>query len=176
MKYIPFEITHLRHAGPAIGVAVGATVVASACGGSDDSDGAAVQAALVEQGRQIFRFDTFGDEAQWTDTLRMHEVIAAAVDPVTALSVGLDAGGECRGAGCDQTDRAADRVRLRTDHTADRRTRERLACAEISWSPASLCAIWSSCRASSACRLRTFQHRPQQHGQCKDSLARESFH
>jgi hypothetical protein len=40
-------------------------------------------------GRQIFRYDTFGDERQWTDALRMHEVIAAAVDPVTALSVGL---------------------------------------------------------------------------------------
>jgi mono/diheme cytochrome c family protein len=58
-----------------------------ACGGSPD--GAAEQAALVAQGKQVFRFDTFGDEAQWTDTLRMHEVIAAAVDPVTALSVGL---------------------------------------------------------------------------------------
>src|SRR6185295_5173325 len=46
-------------------------------------------AALVAQGKQIFRFDTFGDESQWSDTLRMHEVIAAAVDPTTALSVGL---------------------------------------------------------------------------------------
>jgi mono/diheme cytochrome c family protein len=44
---------------------------------------------LVEQGRDIFRFDTYGDETFWTDTLRMHEVIQAAVDPVTALSVGL---------------------------------------------------------------------------------------
>jgi mono/diheme cytochrome c family protein len=59
-----------------------------ACGGSDD-DAATQNAALVAQGKQIFRFDTFGDEAQWTDTLRMHEVIAAAVDPTTALSVGL---------------------------------------------------------------------------------------
>ena len=40
-------------------------------------------------GRDIFRYDTFGDEAQWTDALGLHEVIAAAVDPVTALSVGL---------------------------------------------------------------------------------------
>ena len=45
--------------------------------------------ALIAQGKQVFRFDTFGDEAQWTDTLRLHEVISAAVDPVTALSVGL---------------------------------------------------------------------------------------
>ena len=58
-----------------------------ACGGG--SDNASEQVALVEQGQQIFRFDTFGDEAQWTDTLRLHEVISAAVDPVTALAVGL---------------------------------------------------------------------------------------
>lgn len=45
--------------------------------------------ALVAQGKKIFRFDTFGDETQWTDTLRMHEVIRSAVSPATALSVGL---------------------------------------------------------------------------------------
>ena len=69
--------------------AVAATVaIATACGGSSDDD-ADRQAALVAQGQQIFRHDTFGDEAKWTDTLRMHEVIASAVDPTTALSVGL---------------------------------------------------------------------------------------
>jgi hypothetical protein len=47
------------------------------------------QTALAAQGRHIFRYDTFGDEAKWTDQLRMHEVIRTAVDPVTALSVGL---------------------------------------------------------------------------------------
>ncbi len=45
--------------------------------------------ALVAQGRDIFRFDTFGDESFWTDTLRLHEVIQSGVDPTTALSVGL---------------------------------------------------------------------------------------
>jgi mono/diheme cytochrome c family protein len=65
-----------------------AAALVVACGGGSD-DSAAEQAALIEQGKQIFRFDTFGDEAQWTDALRMHEVISAAVDPVTALSVGL---------------------------------------------------------------------------------------
>ncbi len=39
-------------------------------------------------GQAIFRFDTFGDEQLWTDTLRMHEVIQK-VDPATALAVGL---------------------------------------------------------------------------------------
>ena len=77
---------------PAVGAASTAMAMAiiSACGGSDDADdAAAAHAAQVEQGKQIFRFDTFGDEAQWTDALHMHEVIRAAVDPVTALSVGL---------------------------------------------------------------------------------------
>lgn len=49
------------------------------------------------EGQKIFRFDTFGDEAFWTDTLRMHEVIEGAglggvgpgVSPATALAVGL---------------------------------------------------------------------------------------
>ena len=45
--------------------------------------------ANLAQGRQIFRFDTFGDEQFWTDTARMHEVIQKSVSPATALSVGL---------------------------------------------------------------------------------------
>jgi mono/diheme cytochrome c family protein len=48
-----------------------------------------LDAGLVSQGRDIFRNETFGDETFWTDTLHMNEVIAAAVDPKTALSVGL---------------------------------------------------------------------------------------
>jgi hypothetical protein len=40
------------------------------------------------EGRTIFRFDTFGDEQLWTDTLQMHKVIET-VSPRTALSVGL---------------------------------------------------------------------------------------
>ena len=45
--------------------------------------------ARLADGRGIFRFDTFGDETFWTDTLRMHEVIRTGVSPKTALSVGL---------------------------------------------------------------------------------------
>jgi len=45
--------------------------------------------APVDQGQQIFRFDTFGDEQLWTDTLRLHEVIQSSVSPVAALGVGL---------------------------------------------------------------------------------------
>jgi mono/diheme cytochrome c family protein len=40
-------------------------------------------------GREVFRFDTFGDEQFWTDTARMHEVVQKSVSPTTALSVGL---------------------------------------------------------------------------------------
>lgn len=77
-----------RHVWPAIAVVTATVVLASACGGGSNRSGM-TQAELAEQGKQIFRFDTFGDEAQWTDELRMHEVIRTAVDPVTALSVGL---------------------------------------------------------------------------------------
>ncbi len=52
---------------------------------------------MVREGRQIFRFDTFGDEVFWGDTLRLHEAIAGealggvgpGVSPRTALAVGL---------------------------------------------------------------------------------------
>src|SRR5690606_7526296 len=44
---------------------------------------------LIQLGQNIFRYWTFGDEQQWTDQLEMHTVIESAVDPATALSVGL---------------------------------------------------------------------------------------
>ncbi|HEY6345326.1 MAG TPA: hypothetical protein VIY49_27850 [Bryobacteraceae bacterium] len=54
-------------------------------------------AQLVNQGRQIFRFDTFGDQAFWGDTLKLHQAIQGSalggvgpgVSPKTALTVGL---------------------------------------------------------------------------------------
>lgn len=39
-------------------------------------------------GQDIFRFDTFGDEQLWTNTLQLHKVVAS-VSPKLALSVGL---------------------------------------------------------------------------------------
>lgn len=50
---------------------------------------AAFNPRLIAEGKEIFRFDTFGDETFWTDTLRMHEVIATQVSPLLALAVGL---------------------------------------------------------------------------------------
>ena len=40
-------------------------------------------------GKQVFRFDTFGDEQFWTGTLHLNEAIQAALDPLTALKLGL---------------------------------------------------------------------------------------
>jgi mono/diheme cytochrome c family protein len=68
---------------------LGAAALVAGCGNSDVPPEETLDPGLVAQGQQVFRFETFGDEAQWTDKLRMHEVIAASVDPVTALSVGL---------------------------------------------------------------------------------------
>lgn len=53
--------------------------------------------ALVKQGRQTFRYDTFGDQAFWGDTLKLHRAIEGVrfggvgpgVSPATALAVGL---------------------------------------------------------------------------------------
>src|SRR5262249_23922001 len=52
---------------------------------------------MFEQGKQIFRFDTFGDEAFWSGALRLHQAIAGeknggvgpGVSPKAALAVGL---------------------------------------------------------------------------------------
>jgi len=74
-------------------LALAAGAALAGCGGGDGlvagDAPAEASASTIDQGRQIFRHDTFGDETFWSDTLRMHEVIAKAVDPKTALSVGL---------------------------------------------------------------------------------------
>jgi hypothetical protein len=43
---------------------------------------------MMAEGRQTFRFDTFGDEAFWGGQLRLHEAIAQA-SPRAALGLGL---------------------------------------------------------------------------------------
>jgi mono/diheme cytochrome c family protein len=44
---------------------------------------------LISEGKEVFRFETFGDEEFWTDKARMHEVVSQSVSPATALKVGL---------------------------------------------------------------------------------------
>jgi flagellar basal body-associated protein FliL len=34
---------------------------------------------MIEQGRHVFRYDTFGDEAFWGDAIKLHQAWAASV-------------------------------------------------------------------------------------------------
>lgn len=43
---------------------------------------------LTAEGQKIFRYDTFGDQVFWGDTLKLHEAVKN-VSPRTALAVGL---------------------------------------------------------------------------------------
>lgn len=70
----------------------------SATGGAEDrggvsNTGGAGDVVQVDtskfDGKQVFRFETFGDEQYWTTKLRLNEAIQAALDPVTALELGL---------------------------------------------------------------------------------------
>src|SRR5215472_7003708 len=86
-------------------VAMALTAVASAPqvsarpGGSAASQdlGNNAGAGLVSQGKQTFRFDTFGDQAFWAGTLHLNQAIAGAqnggvgpgLSPKAALGVGL---------------------------------------------------------------------------------------
>src|ERR671910_16191 len=82
------------------GVIVFVTFNVVAASGSDPNpDGTSELQArqLFEEGRGIFRFDTFGDEAFWGGQLRLHDAIKGeglggvgpGVSPNTALAVGL---------------------------------------------------------------------------------------
>ena len=75
----------------------------SAKSGNDDSDKRSQDpvknaADKVRHGRSVFRFDTFGDQAFWGDTLRLHQAIEGAacggvgpgVGPATALCRGTE--------------------------------------------------------------------------------------
>src|SRR5437762_6144294 len=44
---------------------------------------------MERQGRDIFRDDTFGDDAYWTDTAKLNEVVQHRIRPLTALGLGL---------------------------------------------------------------------------------------
>ena len=74
-----------------LGAALLAAPALAACSGDDPIQAReeVLDPALVAEGKEIFRHETFGDEQYWTDTLRMHEVVQAAVTPAVALSVGL---------------------------------------------------------------------------------------
>lgn len=74
-------------------VLVGASMALSRISAQEDD----ANRQIVEEGREIFRFDTFGDEVFWGGTLQLHQAVAGeqfggvgpGVSPNTALSVGL---------------------------------------------------------------------------------------
>ena len=90
-----------RALGVGLALTLAATVILAGCDGATavpetttvpaaaSSAAGQAPAALIEEGRETFRFDTFGDEQLWTNTLRLHEFVEKAVDPTTALKVGL---------------------------------------------------------------------------------------
>src|SRR5437879_3872603 len=69
-------------------IAFATSALVSGCGSSSNTL-TPVNTSTVADGQNTFRFDTFGDESFWTDTLHLNTVIQTAVDPMTALSVGL---------------------------------------------------------------------------------------
>ena len=80
------------------GVTVCALAITLEAFGEHDSDPIAQNGlALIQAGRQTFRFDTFGDEEYWGDTFKLHRSIEGSalggvgpgVSPATALAVGL---------------------------------------------------------------------------------------
>jgi mono/diheme cytochrome c family protein len=78
------------------GIIFNGTVSAFATGASPDVE-KKNSTALFNQGRQIFRFDTFGDQTFWGGALGLHKAIAGSknggvgpgVSPKTALALGL---------------------------------------------------------------------------------------
>lgn len=86
-----------HHNHPAVWIGLAAGMLLVACEKKPPAaDSATVSTASqsapvdsVAEGQRIFRFDTFGDEQFWTDTLKLHEVVEKSVDPTTALKVGL---------------------------------------------------------------------------------------
>src|SRR4051794_32401177 len=43
---------------------------------------------MLDEGRQTFRYETFGDQAFWSQALKIHQALRT-VSPRTALTVGL---------------------------------------------------------------------------------------
>src|SRR5690242_8533230 len=86
---VPAHPSHRRPRLPKRAVLIAAALAGLAGCAKEEPPLPKLDPTLVAQGKDIFRYDTFGDETFWTDTLQMNQVIEAAVDPTTALSVGL---------------------------------------------------------------------------------------
>jgi hypothetical protein len=76
---------------------LGGVVLNGTVGALSANRAGSAESPLLRQGKQVFRFDTFGDQAFWGDALRLHKAIEGSanggvgpgVSPKTALAVGL---------------------------------------------------------------------------------------
>ena len=74
----------------ALSTSIGAAVVQGNDGPSDQGMPLPQQMGDAELGREVFRFETFGNEGFWTDAVRLPAgIMAAGVTPLQALELGL---------------------------------------------------------------------------------------
>ena len=95
----PFMPTHRFNAFVLFASLAATALLISSCGGDSDSgsDGPSSSELPVVHavgdlvsGKQVFRFETFGNEGFWTDAVRLQQgVVAAGVTPIQALKLGL---------------------------------------------------------------------------------------
>src|SRR6187551_2621452 len=92
--------TRVRTSGRRLALALGASATLSvavvigtgrdrlSAAATTSSRAALVKPTAVIDGREIFRFDDFGDWRFWTDTLRLHDAVET-LTPNDALKLGL---------------------------------------------------------------------------------------
>lgn len=54
---------------------------------------------LIDEGRQTFRSDTFGDQTFWGDTIKLHQAIAGSAHGTHRVFIGATAPRHSRGCG-----------------------------------------------------------------------------
>ena len=89
------------HIRPQFFISLATAITLSSCGGDSATDTGSDGPVLTEMpvihavgdpvnGKQVFRFETFGNEGFWTDALRLQQgVMATQMTPVQALKLGL---------------------------------------------------------------------------------------
>jgi hypothetical protein len=99
----PFDFHFVRRLALAAFVLAALTIAIPACNDSHGSSGSSRDpvadgaSAMIAEGRDTFRFDTFGDEHFWGDQLHLHQAIegsanggsGAGLTPAAALGAGL---------------------------------------------------------------------------------------
>lgn len=121
MFNIPARVnsSSLRSFGCAVSCVLVAAFAGCSSGSDSGSDGPlSSEAPIIHQtgsvasGKQVFRFETFGNEKFWTDAVRLQQgFIAAGVTPIKALQLGLSVDIEA----LDAPTQAALAAELKTD-------------------------------------------------------------